>query len=61
MEIALNDTIHPLSPLPGAALLVHIPGADNGKKLAACERRDSHHGGRNSAAPATLDKDKSAE
>ena len=31
MEIAPNDTIPPLPPLPGAAPLVHIPGVGDGK------------------------------
>jgi hypothetical protein len=30
-EIAPNDTIPPLPPLPGAAPLVHIPGMGDGK------------------------------
>jgi hypothetical protein len=39
---------------------MHIPGKGK-QKLAAWEHRDSCWGGSNSAAPATLDKDKSAE
>ncbi len=31
MKIAPNNTIPPLPPLPGAAPLVHIPGAGDGK------------------------------
>ncbi len=31
MEIGPNDTIPPLPPLLGAAPLVHIPGAGDGK------------------------------
>jgi hypothetical protein len=33
MEISPNDTILPLPPLPGAAPLVYIPGAGDGKNL----------------------------
>jgi hypothetical protein len=61
LEIAPNNTTLPLLPLPGAAQLVHILGTGDGKKLAAQEYRDSNCGGSNSAVPATLDEDESAE